>query len=73
MCERCGFHFDHDPTTEEPRGEQCEAAATHIITWVDGRTSVACPMHGSDVLDPDARKLVSFVERMPLPTTPEGK
>jgi len=73
MRERCGFHFDHDPTTEEPRGKQCEAAATHIITWVDGRTSIACPMHGVDALDSDARKLVGVVETMPLPDPPEGK
>ena len=62
--ERCSFHFDHDPKTDEPRGRRCRAKATLAIHWKDGRVSVGCAKHGLSSLDRSALKLVKSVARL---------
>jgi hypothetical protein len=63
--ERCTFCFEHDPVTDKPIGRRCGRVGTHIIEWVDGRTSIACPAHGLDAIDPDVRVNVKRI--VPLP------
>ena len=56
--EVCTFRYDHDPATLTPRGRACKRLAIHTIYWRDGRTSVACSLHGFDALADEAKNEV---------------
>lgn len=47
MTKRCDYRAGHDPITDRPTGDQCEAPATHLIVWLDGshRFSFGCEKH----------------------------
>lgn len=55
----CHFCDHHDPVTDEPRGNRCNAPTVEILHWKDGRVSPACKDHGVQALDRHARKLLS--------------
>lgn len=59
----CAFAEAHNPATLEPRGRRCGKPATREIHWKDGRVSPACPVHGLQALDEDARSLVLRITR----------
>ena len=62
--EVCSFRYDHDPATLAPRGRACKRKAIEEIRWKDGRTSVACAVHGFYELTDDAKKLVDRIRRL---------
>ncbi len=58
---RCDYRCEHDPVSDTPTGARCEAMATHMITWEDGRYSLGCAAHLQ--IDPKATvKPTSIVE-----------
>jgi hypothetical protein len=61
VAETCCFHEHHDPVTEEPCGNKCNAPAVYAIVWNDGRVSPACELHGIDALDDNGRALVEEI------------
>lgn len=42
---RCDHHDEHDQATDKPTGKRCEARATHVLYWSDGRYSMGCDEH----------------------------
>jgi hypothetical protein len=63
--EICTFRYDYDPATLAPRGRACKSAGVMWIYWKDGRTSVACDVHGIDALTDDAKREVLRVRPFP--------
>lgn len=45
MKEQCDYRDGHDMKTDRPMGNRCEAQATHLIEWNDGRFSLGCAAH----------------------------
>lgn len=42
---QCDFRDAHDAATDTPTRNRCDAAATHMIEWADGRYSFGCSDH----------------------------
>jgi hypothetical protein len=64
--DRCGYHDDHDED-DNPCGNRCGEPSTKVVRWKDGRTSMACDRHATEVRDHVLHLIAEISDHQPRP------